>query len=174
MSEDTTDESEEHSEEEPDDEGLPDIESDQQANLDGLDLSDADLDPNDSDDGEDADGDGEDAGDDGGGSTGRSRSSSPTGEYGEMYVAALCSTTNTIVEKHGDGHTVDEDHFRALELDEHFNAVMEKYAGGAEMPPEKALVVGTLIAVGGPVALHTDLLSDAAAQVRAQADEGGA
>lgn len=172
MSEDTTDESEEHSE--PDGDGLPEIESDQQANLDGLDLSGADLDPNDSDDGEGAESDGEDAEDKTGGSAGRSRSTSPTGEYGEMYVAALTSTTNAIVEKHGDGHSVDEDHFRALDLDVHFNDVMAKYAGGSDMPPERALVIGTLIAVGGPVALHTDLLSDAASQVRAQADGGEA
>jgi hypothetical protein len=165
---DTTDESEEQSE--PDDEGLPEIKSDQQADLDGLDLSGADLDPNESDDGEGADGAGDAAEGNTGGNTGRSRSTSSTGEYGEMYVAALTSTTNAIVEKHGDGHSVDEDHFRALDLDEHFNDVMAKYAGGSDLPPERALVIGTVIAVGSPVALHTDLLTDAAAEVRSQAD----
>jgi hypothetical protein len=170
---DTTKETEEHSVQEADD-GLPDIDSDQQADLDGLDLSGADLDLNDSDDGEGADSDRDDAEGDTSDSASRSRSTSPTGEYGEMYVAALTSTTNAIVEMHGDGHSVDEDHFRALDLDGHFNDVMAKYAGGSDMPPERALVIGTLVAVGGPVALHTDLLTDAASQVRAQADGGEA
>ena len=90
-----------------------------------------------------------------------------SGEWGDMYVALLTSTTNSVIEKHGDdGAAVDEDHFRSIDLDRHFSRTMEKYAGDSEMPPEQALVVGTLIAVGGPVALHTDLLSEMKVELR--------
>jgi esterase/lipase len=81
-----------------------------------------------------------------------------------MYVSICQQATNSIIDEHGDGHTVDEEHFTAIDLDEHFNAVMAKYAQDSEMEPEQALVVGTAFAVGGPIALHTDLLSDLAGE----------
>lgn len=84
-----------------------------------------------------------------------------TGEWGEMYVSLCQTSTNAVIQKHGDGHEVPKAHFEDVDLGEHFNDTMEKLKGDSNMPPEQALVVGTALAVGGPVALHTDLLDDA-------------
>lgn len=157
------DETDEAAENEP--EGVPEVADEQKADLSGLDL---DGDPLDDEDTDESDGDEEaETGDesepsgmtepDTGGDLSR-------GEWGEMYVSMCTQATNGIIEKHGDGHEVSEDHFRSIDLDEHFNAVLEKYSRDSQMEPEQALVVGTLVAVGGPVALHTDLVSDLAGE----------
>ena len=145
-------------------EGQPGIDEDQSADLDGLEIDADDLEPEADDDQED---DVDDAGDESETSDVDGLGVVESGEWGDMYVALLTSTTNSVIEKHGDdGAEVDEEHFRSIDLDRHFSKTMEKYAGGSEMPPEQALVVGTLIAVGGPVALHTDLLSDMKEELR--------
>ena len=124
------------------------------ADLDGLDVDTSEMDPNAEDDETDAEPADESDG----------VPSPARGEWGDMYVALCTQSTNAIIEKHGDGHTIDEDHFRSIDLDEHFNAVLEKYASDSQMEPEQALVVGTAVAVGGPIALHTDLLADLAGE----------
>jgi len=150
---DEHDEPEEVKEQESDD-GQPDLSESETADLGGLDLDADDLAPDDD----------EDDGDESEGTESAEPASQPepmgaggNGQWGEMYVSLLTQTTNTIIDKHGDGDQIDEDHFRTVDLDHHFDRVMEKYSGGSEMPPEQALVVGTLIAVGGPIAVHTDL-----------------
>jgi len=145
---------------EPADDGQPDLSESETADLDGLDLDPDDLDPADGED--DSDGEpADDSGSESSDSEGEATASQPEpvsgGDWGEMYVSVLTQTTNSIIEKHGDGETVDEDHFRTVDLDQHFDRVMQKYSGSSEMPPEQALVVGTLVAVAGPVAVHTDL-----------------
>ena len=133
----------------------PDVD-DGAADLDGLDVDTSEMDPNAEEEADDTDAE---PADDGGASVDPSR-----GEWGDMYVALCTQSTNAILEKHGDGHTIDEDHFRSIDLDDHFNAVLEKYASDSQMEPEQALVVGTAVAVGGPIALHTDLLADLAGE----------
>lgn len=159
MSDDEPDDNTEDTPEAP--EGQPSISPDQMADLgDSIDAD--DLDPDDGDD--DDDGDGGDDGDDV-----DEQGVVDGGEWGDMYVALLKSSTNSIIEKHGDeSETVDEHHFREIGLDKHFSATMEKYSGTSDMPPEQALVVGSLIAVAGPVALHTDLLSELKSEVRGE------
>lgn len=156
---------EEEEAEEPDapdaPDGQPEIEPDEQADLDGLDLDGADLDP---DPAPEADGDsGEVESAEGMPGTSADAEADPAGagQWGDMYVSLLSQTTTAIIEEHGDGTEVGEDHFRQVDLDQHFNRTMEKFAGGSDMEPERALVIGTLIGVGGPVALHTDLLQEA-------------
>jgi len=138
--------------------GQPAVEDDQRADLSGLDVDTDDLDPNASE-GEGAEEEAE------GAEKGENTLGAETGEWGDMYVAVCTQATNGILEKHGDGHTIDESHFRSVNLDDHFSACMDKYAGGSDMEPEQALVVGTLLAVGGPVALHTDLLQQLGEEV---------
>lgn len=132
--------------------------SDGAADVDSLDLDGDALDPANDGSEDDTDDDSDGSEDDGDGS------GLSSGEWGDMYVAMCTQTTNGIIQKHGDGHEVSEAHFRDIRLDEHFNDVMEKYADSSEMSPEKALIVGTAMAVGGPVALHTDLVSDLAGE----------
>lgn len=141
--------------------GQPEITADEQADLDGLDLDGADLDPDPDAGGGDGDGDGGDG--DGTGMTdpGEGAADAGAGAWGDMYVSVLSQTTTAIIDEHGDGSEIGEAHFRQIDLDQHFNETMEKFAGGSDMEPERALVVGTLIGVGGPVALHTDLLTEA-------------
>ena len=144
-------------------EGQPGIGEDRSADLDGIEIDADDLEPEADDDQEDD----VDVGAEPETSDVDDLGVVESGEWGDMYVALLTSTTNSVIEKHGDdGAEVDEEHFRSIDLDRHFSKTMEKYAGGSEMPPEQALVVGTLIAVGGPVALHTDLLSDMKEELR--------
>jgi hypothetical protein len=144
----------------------PSVSEEQTADLDGLDLDGDELDPATDDDAEGTDGDAEDADADDNDSPAPSDGFDPdAGEWGEMYVSVCKQATNSIIEKHGeDDYTVDESHFTAIELDKHFNEVMKKYGSGSEMEPERALVVGTTVAIAGPVALHTDLLSDLAGE----------
>jgi hypothetical protein len=148
---------------EPD--GVPEVPEDQQADLSGLDL---DGDPLEDEDTDESDGAEESETGDESESSGMADPSSggdlSRGEWGEMYVSMCTQATNGIIEKHGDGHEVSEDHFRSIDLDEHFNAVLEKYSRDSEMEPEQALVIGTMVAVGGPVALHTDIVSDLAGE----------
>lgn len=147
-------------------EGVPEVSEDQQADLSGLDLDGDPLD--DGDDSDESDG-AEDS--ETGAESDSSGMADPSsggdlsrGEWGEMYVSMCTQATNGIIEKHGDGHEVSEDHFRSIDLDEHFNAVLEKYSRDSEMEPEQALVIGTAVSVFGPVALHTDLVSEIAGE----------
>jgi len=139
--------------------GQPELEGEQKADLDGLSLDGDALDP---------DGKEGDRGDSVSAPDGiMEDSSGPVpggGEWGDMYVSLCQQATNQIIEKHGDGHTVEENHFRSIDLDDHFNAVVSKYSESSEMEPEQALVVGTAMAVGGPVMLHTNLLADLAGE----------
>jgi hypothetical protein len=114
---------------------------------------------------DDADGDeGDDAGDESDADPGMSPDTS-AGEWGEMYVSVVQTATNTIIEKHGDGHTVSEDHFtEQVPLDRYFNETLAEMGTDPDMPPQQALVVGTALAVGGPVVAHTDLLEQIADQ----------
>lgn len=97
------------------------------------------------------------------------------GEWGEMYVSVCQTATNAIIKKHGDGEEVEKDHFTdTVPLDEYFNMTMQEMVGDSEMPPQQALVVGTMLAVGGPVAMHTDLMEQMAGNIDADAFGGGA
>jgi hypothetical protein len=164
----TDDEQPEDSDDAPEEEpeGVPEVADDQKADLSGLDLDGDPLD--DEDDSDESDGDEEAETEAESEASGMSDPSTggdlSRGEWGEMYVSMCAQATNGIIEKHGDGHEVSEDHFRSIDLDEHFNAVLEKYSRSSEMEPEQALVVGTVVAVGGPVALHTDVISDLAGE----------
>jgi len=141
------------------DDGQPELDGEQKADLDGLNLDGDALDP------DDDEGDRGDSVPSADGITGDSSDPVPGGgEWGDMYISLCQQATNQIIEKHGDGHTVEENHFRSIDLDEHFNAVVSKYSESSEMEPEQALVVGTAMAVGGPVVLHTDLLADLAGE----------
>lgn len=119
-------------------------------------------------DGDDSEGDTSDdspdadsGGESGGESTAMEPSSSSAGEWGEMYVTLVHQTTNSIIEKHGDGHEVDKDHFtEEVPLDEYFNETLREMGHGTDMPPQQALVIGTAMAVGAPVVAHTDLLDE--------------
>jgi hypothetical protein len=137
--------------------GQPEIDEESRADLDGLDVDTSDLEPSEGEDGKEA-GDGADAGEGDPGMAGGA------GEWGDMYVQLCKQATNGIIEKHGGDHEVDEAHFRAVDLDDHFNRCLEKYTGGSDMPPEQALLVGTAMAVGGPVALHTDIPAELAGE----------
>jgi hypothetical protein len=147
---------------------LPDITEEETADASGLDPE--ALDPNtgdDEDDGEEDSDDGDDTADEGDGDVLDMDGSH--GEWGDMYVSLCTQTTNAVIDKHGDGHEVTEAHFRQVDLDKHFNACMEKYTGRSDAPPEQALLVGTMLAIGGPVALHTDIPSRLSEEVQGDA-----
>ena len=141
--------------------GQPEIKEDERADLDGIDVDPDDLDPAPEDGGDGGDEDGSADTDTEGSPEPDSDAPGATGEWGDMYVETLAATTSAIIDEHGDGHDVDAGHFRQISLDQHFSDLMQKFGDGAEMEPEKAVIVGTAIGVAGPVALHTDLLSEA-------------
>jgi hypothetical protein len=148
------------------DDEMPEITEEETASTDGLDLSDADLDP-DPDGGSDGSASSSSSGSDSTSTTSTDSGDSEDsdgnvgGKWGEMYVSVLTQSTNRVIEKHGDeeSETVDRDHFEEVELGRHFNETMQKFSGSDEMEPEEALVIGTVVGVAGPIALETDLLS---------------
>jgi len=147
----------------------PEIEPDETADVEGLDLDDAELDP-------DPESDSSDESEDSG-ETGTTDSDEGDeaddleergGRWGDMYVKTLTRTTNRVIEKHGDedSQKIDEEHFTEIDLDRHFNETMEKFSGTSEMEPEQALVIGSLVGVAGPIALETDLLSELSEEIK--------
>ncbi|WP_436924967.1 hypothetical protein [Halosimplex amylolyticum] len=137
----------------------PDISDEETADLSGLDLDGADLDPDPDD---EPDADERDEPDADTSQSTETLSGGGGGRWGEMYVSVLTQTTNRVIEKHGDedSEKVDREHFEEVDLDRHFNETMEKFKGSAEMEPEQALVIGSIVGVAGPICLETNLLSE--------------
>jgi len=71
------------------------------------------------------------------------------GSWGEYYVTALTTTSNVIIDEYADDPdaTADEALAYDLDLDKHFNAVMEDRGFGEDMPPEQALLIGSFMYV---------------------------
>lgn len=86
----------------------------------------------------------------------------PAGQWGDMYVGLCTTVTNSIIEEYGgeNAERVDKDHFREVDLDYHFNETLQEMGRDTDLPPQQALLVGTMLAVGGPVVMQTDLLAE--------------
>jgi hypothetical protein len=142
----------------------PEIDADERATPpdDLLDDVDPDeIEPSSIDDTDEQDDDGADGGDDGADEQDDDGVSNI--KAGKLYVDVVQSTTNQIIRSKGgpDAEEVDRGHFEALGLDQHFDRTMQKALGGDDVPPEKALIITTLLAIGGPIASETDVLADA-------------
>jgi len=81
-----------------------------------------------------------------------------TETWGDMYVGTLTTVSNALIDEYGveGAEPVDEDLARQLDLDEHFNRWMETH-DRTEMPPEQAVLFGTLVFLGSVTATKTDL-----------------
>lgn len=77
--------------------------------------------------------------------------------WGDMYVGTLTTVSNALIEEFGeDEDRIEEALARDLHLDEYFDEWMQT-KGKADMPPEQALLVGTLVFMVTVVGTKTEL-----------------
>jgi len=151
---------------------LPEIDDSEQADLSGV----ADVDPGEiesaagagavdaEDDADGSEGDGADPEQDGA-QDGESGQTAGGGKWGEMYVQGLTQTANILREEYGDGGTADADLAYQIDLDQHFNAWMDSKGFGEDMPPEQAVLVGSLMYMVASVGTDTELMTNLAGQL---------
>lgn len=147
-----------------DEEDQPEITEEETADVDLADLAD-DVEeatrPDVDDDQDDVDDQDDDVGDDQGDGL-PAPDTGTSGQWGDMYVGLCTTVTNSIIDEYGDegAEQVDEDHFREVDLDHYFNETLSEMGKSSDMPPQQALIVGTMLAVGGPVVMQTDLIGE--------------
>jgi len=148
---------------------LPAIEESEQADLSGI----GDVDPGEIEaaagpaaaDSEDAAADSEGDGSDGSEDAAQDSHSGESGKWGEMYVTGLTQTANMLRSEYGDGGEADPDLAYQIDLDQHFNAWMDSKGFGEDMPPEQAVLVGSLMFMVASVGTDTELMSNLAEQI---------
>ena len=82
--------------------------------------------------------------------------------WGDMYVQSLTSLSNALIEEHGKPGAEPMTADRAYELDlaENFDQLMKSRGMREDMPPEQAVLLGTMMFVGAAVLTKTTLVSD--------------
>ncbi len=165
IAEQDTDQPDESTDEEADE--LPDIDESEQADLSGV----SDVDPGEIEEAAgagavDADGDTDGSEDEPDAEQdGESGTQTGGGQWGEMYVQGLTQTANILRAEYGDGGEADPDLAYQIDLDQHFNAWMDSKGFGDEMPPEQAVLVGSLMYLVASVGTDTELMGSLAEQL---------